>query len=293
MGHLVDGLLIAAIVVGSRNLENFDPALVIYTFAVIFATWGVVYHYYVWLDKPPTRFYWERGWQLFRQQGILRERCRDSIAIDRDTSSAQTFIRQALAASMVDASVPLLGLHARRGDHVPAGLRLDRTSDRRPDDQMMYVTYLFGFPVGSFRIRTMLVLVHVPWARYRGGAGAGGGRPVALAADARPGRAGGCSLSAWISSRSSCCSRFPSPGLALTASTNGCAELLTVSSPFCMPITVIAGLLYLPFGKFFHIFQRPAQLGVKLYQAGGRRRRRARFAPAAASGSRRECTSTI
>jgi len=34
-------------------------------------------------------------------------------------------------------------------------------------------------------------------------------------------------------------------------------------------ITVIAALLYLPFGKFFHIFQRPAQLGVKLYQQAG------------------------
>lgn len=33
--------------------------------------------------------------------------------------------------------------------------------------------------------------------------------------------------------------------------------------------TVIAALLYLPFGKFFHIFQRPAQLGVKLYQRAG------------------------
>ncbi len=34
-------------------------------------------------------------------------------------------------------------------------------------------------------------------------------------------------------------------------------------------LTVIAGLLFLPFGKFFHIFQRPAQLGVKLYQSDG------------------------
>jgi hypothetical protein len=34
-------------------------------------------------------------------------------------------------------------------------------------------------------------------------------------------------------------------------------------------ITVIAALLYLPFGKFFHIFQRPSQLGVKLYQEAG------------------------
>jgi NNP family nitrate/nitrite transporter-like MFS transporter len=32
---------------------------------------------------------------------------------------------------------------------------------------------------------------------------------------------------------------------------------------------VIAALLFLPFGKFFHIFQRPAQLGVKLYQKVG------------------------
>jgi hypothetical protein len=34
-------------------------------------------------------------------------------------------------------------------------------------------------------------------------------------------------------------------------------------------VTVIFTLLYLPFGKFFHIFQRPAQLGVKLYQRAG------------------------
>ena len=35
-------------------------------------------------------------------------------------------------------------------------------------------------------------------------------------------------------------------------------------------------LLWLPFGKLFHIFQRPAQLGVSFYQDAG-----ARAAPAA------------
>lgn len=34
-------------------------------------------------------------------------------------------------------------------------------------------------------------------------------------------------------------------------------------------ITVIFTLLYLPFGKFFHIFQRPAQLGVSFYKDVG------------------------
>jgi hypothetical protein len=36
-------------------------------------------------------------------------------------------------------------------------------------------------------------------------------------------------------------------------------------------ITVIFTLLYLPFGKFFHIFQRPAQLGVSFYKDVGQR----------------------
>jgi hypothetical protein len=31
-------------------------------------------------------------------------------------------------------------------------------------------------------------------------------------------------------------------------------------------VTVIFTLLYMPFGKFFHIFQRPAQLGVSFYK---------------------------
>src|SRR6185312_3428814 len=34
-------------------------------------------------------------------------------------------------------------------------------------------------------------------------------------------------------------------------------------------VTVILTLLYLPFGKFFHIFQRPAQLGVNFYKDEG------------------------
>src|SRR2546428_5113899 len=63
-------LLGAAIVIGSRNLQNFDAALVIYTFATIFMVWGVAYHYSVWLEKPPTQLYWHRTWDLVRRQGV-------------------------------------------------------------------------------------------------------------------------------------------------------------------------------------------------------------------------------
>jgi hypothetical protein len=52
-------------------------------------------------------------------------------------------------------------------------------------------------------------------------------------------------------------------------------------------VTVIVTLLWLPFGKFFHIFQRPAQFGVGFYKDEGARGEQARckrcdrpFAPA-------------
>src|SRR6187402_3256108 len=58
-------LLAAAIVIGSRTLAHFDAALVGYTFATLFATFGITYRYAMWLERPPTRMYWRRGWQAF------------------------------------------------------------------------------------------------------------------------------------------------------------------------------------------------------------------------------------
>jgi hypothetical protein len=58
-------------------------------------------------------------------------------------------------------------------------------------------------------------------------------------------------------------------GLALTVSTQWLRGSLYSFLAMVHAITVIATLLYLPFGKFFHILQRPAQIGVKLYQAAG------------------------
>jgi hypothetical protein len=58
-------------------------------------------------------------------------------------------------------------------------------------------------------------------------------------------------------------------GLALTVSQEWLRGSAYSFLAILHAITVIAALLYLPFGKFFHIFQRPAQLGVKLYQDAG------------------------
>src|SRR6188474_112346 len=63
--------LTALIVIGSRNLEHYDPALFGYTVASVVAFGAVVFRYSVWLQRPATRVYWRRGWQLFRDRKKL------------------------------------------------------------------------------------------------------------------------------------------------------------------------------------------------------------------------------
>src|SRR5262245_55988187 len=70
-GLFIAGLLGAAIFVGSRNLRHIDAALVGYTFACLFAAFGLGYRYSMWLQRPPTRLYWRRGWQSFLRPGHL------------------------------------------------------------------------------------------------------------------------------------------------------------------------------------------------------------------------------
>lgn len=260
------GLLVAAIVVGSRNLANFDPALVIYTFAAIFAAWGVVYHYNVWLEKPPTRLYWTRGWQLFRRQGPLRSLGRLA-ALAVTHLAGQSFIRRRSVLRWWMHQFICWGCLLAAAITFPLvfGWISFRTL---PDDQMTYVAYLFGFPTATFRVRTLLadLLFHgLDIAAF-----------LVLA---------GVFLSLWRRLRdkgaqtvqSFAMDFFPIillfaisvTGLALTASQ---LWLRGEAYPFLAilhAITVVAGLIYLPFGKFFHIFQRPAQLGVKLYQQAG------------------------
>ena len=53
-GLLLTSVLGALIVAGSRNLGHVDATLVGYTFATLFATFGITYRYAMWLRCPPT-----------------------------------------------------------------------------------------------------------------------------------------------------------------------------------------------------------------------------------------------
>jgi len=258
--------LVGAIVVGSRNLQNFDPALVMYTFAVVFATWGVVYHYNVWLEKPPTRLYWDRGWELYRRRGIFRSLFRlGSVAVTH--LATQQFIAKrsrlrwwmhmclswgCLLAVAITFPLVFGWIHFRT----------------LPADQLTYVTYLFGFPMGAFRLHTVtawllfhgldisaiLVLAGIALSLWRRMTDAGARTLQQFAMDFLP------IIMLFAISVT---------GLALTVSQEWLRGSAYSFLAILHAITVIAALLFLPFGKFFHIFQRPAQLGVKLYQDAG------------------------
>ena len=66
-------LLTVLIIVGSRNLEHYDSALFGYTVASVVAFGAVVFRYAIWLQRPATRVYWRRGWQLYLQRKISSE----------------------------------------------------------------------------------------------------------------------------------------------------------------------------------------------------------------------------
>src|SRR5690242_18591122 len=70
-GIVVAATLVALIYFGSNRLRHFDAALIPYTGAAVFSAFGIGYRYAMWLQRPPTRRYWFRGWQLFLRPSKL------------------------------------------------------------------------------------------------------------------------------------------------------------------------------------------------------------------------------
>jgi NNP family nitrate/nitrite transporter-like MFS transporter len=262
----VTGLLVASIVVGSRNLQNFDAALVVYTFAVIFATWGVAYHYAVWLQKPPTRMYWRRGVELFWSRGALRS----LVSLGRLAAThlaAQQFIGHRSRLRWWMHQLLFWGCLLAAAITFPLVFGWIHFGSQG-QDQMTYVTYVFGFPVASFPLKTF-----VSWMLFHGldvsaGLVLGG---IALALWRRLRDRGALAVQTFAMDFAPLIMLFAISvtGLALTASSLWMRGALYPFLSLLHAITVIVALLYLPFGKFFHIFQRPAQLGVRLYHEAG------------------------
>ena len=144
-----------------------------------------------------------------------------------------------------------------------------------PGDIEMYRTFVFGVPVQDFPVDSFLafVIFHgLVWASFLVIAG------VMLAFRRRMIDHGAAATQQFAQDILPLLLLFAISvtGLMLTASYTWMRGYAYEFLAVLHAVTVIVTLLWLPFGKLFHIFQRPAQLGVSFYKDAGARGEQAR-----------------
>lgn len=256
------------IVVGSRNLAHFDAALVGYTFASLFAAFGIVYRYAMWLQRPPTALYWRRGWRLFCSPRRLGRNLLQLVRRLVDAFALNGFIwRRGLARG---AAHWLIMWGCILGAAITFPLVFGWAHfETAPEGLDTYRAYAFGFPAGTFRIESamgFLIFHGLVWASFLVIAG------VMLAMRRRMADRGAAAVQLFGEDLLPLILLFSISitGLMLTASYTWMKGYAYDFLAILHAVTVIFTLLWLPFGKFFHIFMRPAQLGVSFYKDVGR-----------------------
>jgi hypothetical protein len=262
-------LLAVLIVVGSRNLAHFDAALVGYTFAVLFATFGITYRYAMWLQRPPTAMYWKRGWQVFLQPRHLLKNIGEWLTRVPTEFGMNIFIFRRNRLRWSAHILIMWGCIAAIAITFPLVFGWIHF-ETLPGNLEWYRTYVFGFPTFSFPIHSLfgfIVFHGLVWASVLVTLG------VMLAMRRRMRDHGAAALQQFGEDFLPLILLFAISvtGLMLTASYTWMKGYAYDFLAILHAITVIFTLLWLPFGKFFHIFQRPAQLGVVFYKEVGER----------------------
>ena len=285
-GLLFTALLALLIVIGSRNLDHFDAALVGYTFATLFATFGITYRYAMWLQRPPTRLYWRRGWQVFARPRFAGHNLLEFLRRFFLEFAANRFIFRRGRLRGAAHWLIMWGCMSAAAITFPLvwGWIHFKTVPGQID---VYRTYVFGFPVQDFPVESLFafVIFHgLVWSSFLVIAG------VMLAFRRRMIDHGAVAVQQFGQDMLPLILLFAISvtGLLLTASYTWMKGYAYDFLAIIHAATVIVTLLYLPFGKLFHVFQRPAQLGVSFYKEAGARGEQARcrrcnqpYAPAA------------
>jgi hypothetical protein len=263
-GAFATALLAALIVMGSRSLNHFDAALVGYTFATLFATFGITYRYSMWLRRPPTRLYWRRGWSVFVRPRFVASNL--LLALRRLTLAfaANAFIFRRGRLRGTAHWLIMWGCVTAAAITFPLvwGWVHFETVPGRLDT---YRTYVFGFAVQDFPVdsTTAFIIFHgLVWSALLVIPG------VMIAFRRRMVDRAAVTVQQFAQDVMPLILLFAISvtGLMLTASYTWMKGYGYEFLALLHAITVIATLLYLPFGKLFHVFQRPAQIGVSFYK---------------------------
>jgi hypothetical protein len=266
---LVTAALAVLIVIGSRRLSHFDAALVGYTFATLFATFGIAYRYAIWLQRPPTWLYWKRGWQLFldprylpRNLVVWMGRLGNAFVLNR-------FIWRRSAARGAAHWLILWGCLLASAITFPLVFGWIHFAHDGGDLER-YRVMVFGFPTFSFHVESllgMLIFHGLVWASLLVIPG------VMIAMRRRMRDRDAAAMQSFAEDIMPLVLLFAISvtGLMLVVSYEWMHGYAYEFLAIVHAAVVIVTLVWLPFGKFFHIFQRPAQLGVSFYKDAGAR----------------------
>jgi hypothetical protein len=266
-GSIAALINLAAIYVGSGRLAHFDPALIAYTAACVLTAFGVVYRYTVWLEKPPTALYWRRGWQLFLRPSHLLRNLVYLAQIVWTNIVTQKFIDRRSHLRWEAHLLMSWGCLVAVAVTVPLCFGWVNFEED-PTNPANYLAYVFGMRTASFPAHSLVGWMTFHILDFCAVAVIGG---MALAMKRRLYDPGALTVQQFAMD-------FLPLILLFAVSITGL--MLTVSSlwlhghsysflALLHAFSVIVTLLYLPFGKFFHIFQRPANLGVQFYKREG------------------------
>lgn len=255
-------ILIGLIYVGSREFRDFDAALIGYAVATVFAVAAVTYRYTLWIGRPPTWRYFRAGWLNFLSwQNFLHYTSLIPVAWWRDIFG-QTFIRKRGTERWIMHLAIFWGVVLSCLITFPLTFGWIRFTLVPPTD---YEFWFFGFPIFQFPIEagTGFSLFHaLDFTAALLIAGLG------IAIWRRITNAGLMATQRFDFDLMPLVLLFAIAitGLALTASSLFWEGRFYWFISLTHQVTVVGWLLSLPFGKFFHIVERPASIGVTLYQ---------------------------
>lgn len=267
-GIVAAAVLIVVIYLGSNRLRHFDAALIPYAGASVFAAFGIGYRYAMWLRRPPTRTYWFRGWQLFLRPEKLVANVVRLVQLFLADFLAQRFIEKRSHLRWAAHWLIAWGCILAAAVTFPLSFGWIHFESAL-NDQNVYRAFVFGIEVGHFRLGTIMAVLSFNILDIAAVMVIAG---VALALFRRARDRGAIAVQQFSQDMMPLLLLFAISitGLFLTASTHLLHGLNYGFLSMLHAVTVIFTLLYLPFGKFFHIFQRPAQIGVQLYKDQGR-----------------------
>lgn len=262
-------VVIALVLVGSRDLQNFDPALISYLMGTIFAVFGIAYRYSVWLQRPPTRLYWRRSMQFLFSRDFIPYAWR-SLRLFVRNILFQRFIAYRSRTRWIGHFLLATGCLLAFAITIPLTFGWIHF-ELKPGDDVTYYAKVFGFEAGTFALGSVMAFVAFHGLVW-------------------------CSFLVIIGSAMMMKRRLTDGGLIATQSLGEdwlplilliaiSVTGLGISYDYTFlqgktyqfmavthAIVVILWLVWLPFGKFFHVFQRLAQLGANLYKHEGQRR---------------------